>query len=173
MRCDATKVNGERCRVSAVKGGTKCQHHRGAKIGAQPKLTLELADRLVQLLSAGNYVAVACREVGISRTLFYQWLDRGASHAARDLEYRELRDRVEHAQAQAEARNVAAIAAAARENWQAAAWLLERMYPERWGKTSVRLREQLAEDAPPPAAPVDHDDPFREVDELAARRRAG
>jgi predicted nucleic acid-binding Zn ribbon protein len=57
---------------------------------------------------------------------------------------------------------VQGIAQAAAENWRAAAWLLERRWPERWG-TSRK---------PPTASDdVDELDPFREVDELARRRR--
>jgi hypothetical protein len=77
--CDATKTNGEPCAAKAVKGGTRCPFHVEGKVGAQPKLTPELADRLVSLLQAGNYITVAAREVGISRTLFYDWLARGES----------------------------------------------------------------------------------------------
>jgi hypothetical protein len=36
--------------------------------------------------------------------------------------------------AEAEMRDVALIAQAAKENWQAAAWRLERKYPARWGR---------------------------------------
>jgi hypothetical protein len=64
--CDATKTNGEPCAAKAVKGGTRCPFHVEGKVGAQPKLTPELADRLVSLLQAGNYITVAAREVGIS-----------------------------------------------------------------------------------------------------------
>ncbi len=62
----------------------------------------------------------------------------------------------------AEERLLASVAHAARENWRASAWLLERRYPEHWAQ-----RPREVEAAPPP----DPDDPFREVDELAARRR--
>jgi hypothetical protein len=53
------------------------------------------------------------------------------------------------------------VQAAQGGNWRAAAWLLERHYPSRWGTPSQRERE-----VPQPVA----DDPFAEVDELAARR---
>jgi hypothetical protein len=64
-----------------------------------------------------------------------------------------------------EPRLIAQVAAAAKTNWRASAWLLERRYPERWAAPPRR-----ADDEPPPA--VIADDPFAEVDQLAAKRRA-
>ena len=62
----------------------------------------------------------------------------------------------------AEERLIALVAGAARDNWRAAAWMLERRHPERWAQ-----RPREVEVAPPP----DPNDPWREVDELASRRR--
>jgi hypothetical protein len=56
---------------------------------------------------------------------------------------------------------VQAIARAAEQNWRAAAWLLERRYPERW---SVARK-------PSTLPAFDAGDPFAEIDELAERRR--
>jgi hypothetical protein len=68
-------------------------------------------------------------------------------------------------QATDETRLLAQVAAAAaRGQWRAAAWILERRYPERW---SAPARTK-PEPEPEPVAP---DDPFTEVDELAKRRR--
>jgi hypothetical protein len=63
----------------------------------------------------------------------------------------------------AEDRLVAQIAVAARSNWRASAWLLERAYPERWAPGG----EGWAPAAP--VAPPRPTDPFAEVDELARR----
>ena len=58
---------------------------------------------------------------------------------------------------------LAVIAAEARQgNWRASAWLLSRMFPERW---SERGRDV------PFALDGDPADPFQEFDELAERRR--
>jgi hypothetical protein len=64
-----------------------------------------------------------------------------------------------------EERLVGLVAAGAKSNWRAAAFLLERRYPERWGP----VRRPEAEPAPPA---LNESDPFAEVDMLAARRRA-
>jgi hypothetical protein len=62
-----------------------------------------------------------------------------------------------------EHRLVAVVAAAARTNWRASAWILSRRFPERWG-------ERPRGDAVPVAFASD-DDGFREVDQLAELRR--
>jgi hypothetical protein len=64
----------------------------------------------------------------------------------------------------AEERLVAQVAAGAKTNWRASAWLLERRFPERW----AAMRRPETE----PELPADPDDPFSEVDALAAKRRA-
>jgi hypothetical protein len=57
---------------------------------------------------------------------------------------------------------VLAIArSAARGNWKSAAWLLERRWPERWGRPTER-RERW---------PARVQDEFAEVDAIAERRR--
>ncbi len=48
--------------------------------------------------------------------------------------YREFLEAIEKAEAQAKVRNVTIIQAAAKDNWQAAAYWLERRYPEEWGR---------------------------------------
>lgn len=134
-------------------------------------MTPDVQEGLVAMLRAGNYVEVACRAVGVPRRTFDEWMQRGKSGKPADVEYREFRERVAKARAMGEARNVAAIAAAAQQSWQAAAWLLERQHPERWGRVSVRYRDELP---PPPVSEplIEEFDPFSEVDELAERRRS-
>src|SRR5262245_16412631 len=41
-----------------------------------------------------------------------------------------------------EAALVSAIAAAGRRDWRAAAWVLERRWPERWGRVEVRSLDE-------------------------------
>lgn len=100
-------------------------------------LAAEDADRLVAYLRSGSYVDVACRAVGISRETFDAWM------GSDDPAHVELRDRVDRARAEAEVANLAVVSRAAREGvWAAAAWLLERAYPDRWARPAVRQEEK-------------------------------
>jgi transposase-like protein len=109
------------------------------------KLSPELQQRIVQALSAGAYVETAAAMAGVSKQTLYSWLKRGADQAQGP--FREFLDAVEKAQAEAEVRDIALIAKAAQTQWQAAAWRLERKFPEKWGrKTRV---EHTGEDGGP------------------------
>jgi hypothetical protein len=95
------------------------------------KLTPEIQAEICRYLRAGNYVETAAVLAGIHKDTFYDWVKRGRRgqepHAAFVLE-------VDRAMAHAEAREVARIVKAAEREWQAAAWRLERRYPQRWGR---------------------------------------
>lgn len=165
MLCDQLTVNGEPCKKHAMDGSTRCAAHLGL-VGAKSTLTADIADRIVALLSAGNYIGVAIRACGVPGSTYKDWISKGREG---DPGYAEFAERVDRARAEGEARNVAQIARAAAENWQAAAWLLERQWPERWGRVSVRMRDPVPDDETAVVAP--DADPFSEVDELAERRR--
>ena len=149
-------------------GHDRCVAHLSLT-GRKTNLTPELADQLVAMLRAGNYLRVALRAVGLDRRRYRDWMQRGRSGERRDRLYADFLGRIEKAKAEGEVRAVAQISRAAIEgNWAAAAWMLERQYPERWGRPSVRMRDE----APPPVEETPSPtDPFREVDELAERRR--
>jgi hypothetical protein len=174
--CSALTAKGEPCRKTAMKGHELCAFHLG-RAGRKTLLEPDVIDRLEQMLKAGNYIEVALRAVGVGGRTFRDWMQRGRTSAAPGDElYRELVERVDLARAEGEVRNVATIAAAGRDNWQAAAWILERSAPERWGKVSTKWRMPAElppeEDASLPPAAGHELDPFAEVDELAAKRRA-
>jgi hypothetical protein len=99
--------------------------------GRPPKVTAEITQTVANAIAAGNYQRTAMQLAGISESAFYQWLEWGREGRE---PYKEFAEAIEKAQAQAEARNVAIIETAARETWQAAAWWLERRYPDRWGR---------------------------------------
>jgi hypothetical protein len=151
-------------------GSERCSVHVG--LGGRPTaLTDEVADQLETMLRAGNYVHVAIRAAGVSRSTFNEWMRRGLSRLKRDRPYRELRERVETAQAEGQVRHVAMVSKAAADDWRAATWLLERQYPALWGGVSVRMRPPAEEAGEAEVMVPDEDDPFMEVDELAEARR--
>lgn len=171
QRCSQLTAKGEPCQAWAMRGGERCQAHAGL-VGRKTLLTPATADHLVAMIRAGTYLPVALRAAGVARRTYVEWMTRSRSGKPSDALYRDLRERVEQAKAEAEVRLVAEITRASRDSWQAAAWLLERLAPTRYGKPSVRIRteappEPVVEEELPPAS----DDPFAEVDELAERRR--
>lgn len=110
------------------------------------KLDRDIQNDIVIAIRAGNYIETAAAYAGISKNTLYDWLRRGARERERlannkrakprkaEQPFVEFSDAVEKALAEAEVRDVALIAKAAAEQWQAAAWRLERKFPTRWGK---------------------------------------
>lgn len=101
-------------------------------MGRKTKLTPDLIRDAEKLVSAGNYVETVCDYLGIGKTTWYRWLERGEK--ARKGIYREFRDAIKKAEARAEIRAVNGILSAGQDNWQALAWYLERRHHEKWGR---------------------------------------
>lgn len=92
--------------------------------------------------------------MGVPVKTLYQWLKRGAKELARMVEagveepapaealYVSLLAAHRQTNALTQARALHTINEAARSNWQAAAWLMERRWPAAW---SARERKQQAE----------------------------
>ena len=110
------------------------------------KLNYKVQEKIVQAIKAGNYIETAAAYAGINKSTLYDWLKRGEREKQRveknpryrirksEKPYVEFSDAVEKALAEAEVRDVLLIGKAAEEQWQAAAWRLERKFPDRWGR---------------------------------------
>lgn len=109
-----------------------------AKRGGQCLLTPEITASLARDLKAGLTRSCSAIRAGISpRTLTY-WMAKGrAGHE----DFVSFVATIEKSERDAEARNVAVIQTAATKTWQAAAWWLERKFPESWS-----LDKELAKD---------------------------
>ena len=86
----------------------------------------ELINELIKYIEAGNYQKTACEAVGISEETLNQWKKKP--------EFSEL---IKKAEAKAIIRNLTIIQLAAKKNWQAAAWFLERKDYKEWGKKDL------------------------------------
>jgi hypothetical protein len=82
--------------------------------------------RLCDALAAGNTRRAACAFAGISQDSLGRWLRR----------YADFADAIQKAEGEAELRHVAVVTGAAQAGvWQAAAWWLERRFPNDYGRT--------------------------------------
>jgi transposase len=95
-------------------------------------------DKLVQALLVGATYDLAARFAGISHDTFLRWRKQ-AETAKPGTPLAALRDRLSEVEGQAAIGWLAKIEMAATAgNWQAAAWKLERRYPEQYGREAVK-----------------------------------
>lgn len=118
-----------------------------AVTGRPTKLTKELQARIERAVASGNYIETAAQLNGVHKSTLYRWLKRGNEERERlernpdaepdpqEAPYVEFCDVIQRALAHSEAADVAVIGQAARAGqWQAAAWRLERKFPQRYGR---------------------------------------
>lgn len=101
------------------------------------KLTKQVCEAICDGLRKGNYITTCCRAVGISIPTYYYWKKKGEQ----GLEpYKTFLEKVDEAEANGEMLHLEIIHDnALTGNWLSSAWLLERKYPDRFGK-----REKMA-----------------------------
>lgn len=106
-------------------------------IGRPPKLTYDMIEKIADLIVMGKPIAVAANLAGISESTIYRWLALGKKKGANKI-YKELVERVYEACefSEFEALQVLRQATLEGSNWRAAAWILERRHPEKYGKRS-------------------------------------
>ena len=117
-------------------------------MGRKTKLTPQVQSTICKLIKSGNYIKTACHAVGIREATYLNWLSWGEQQG-KGL-YFEFFVAVKRAEAQAITRNVAIIQKASHDTWQAAAWWLERKFPQEWGK---KERHELTGEGGQPLVP--------------------
>ncbi len=95
-------------------------------------LTPERQQRIITAISAGNSRDISAAYAGISPKTLFEWLKKG--RAAKAGIHREFADAVEKADAEAEVYAVGVVRKAMPDQWQAAAWWLERRKPQDWAR---------------------------------------
>lgn len=126
-----------------------------AKSRGPVKLTPEMTERVAKYIRAGNFIETASAASGIHKSTLYDWLKRGARERQRvaasatarvrksEALYVAFSEAIEKAQAESEARDILLIGQAAKSDWKAAAWRLERKYPQRFGRTGRKSESDI------------------------------
>ena len=136
-------------------------------LGGRPskpvKLDEECQAKIIALLQRGNYIATACRAVGISRETFYTWLENGEGREVITEDgtvivydkpaYVEFREKVQVALALAEI-SLVHSARKGLDGWQAQMTMLERRFPQRWGRKDMSFNVNKTEVTGPNGGPV-------------------
>lgn len=115
-----------------------------AALGGRPtKYSDELGNRICMWVAAGMPIASACGHEGVGRATYYEWRAR----AKLEIEpFKTFMLAVEVALARSEVAVMQSVVAAARENWKAGAWWLERRFPKRYGqRQQLRVEKAPAE----------------------------
>lgn len=94
-------------------------------------------EQLLNALRLGCSRRTATCTAGISEDTLSRWIRNNADFA----------EAIARAEEEAVARNIALVAHAARKNWRAAAWWLERTHPELYRlRTSINMSEEQIDD---------------------------
>lgn len=98
-------------------------------------LTMET---ILRNLSAGNYLATACRAAGISHRTICTWRKAYREGQQMAPEHKKFIEGIDKAIAHGEIKHLSSIEKAARSGqWQASAWLLERRFPKHWARKDM------------------------------------
>jgi hypothetical protein len=107
---------------------------------AQSKLTPETQARIVQAIGVGATYELAAKFGGVTYQTFLNWMKAGAT--GKSGRYVGFFEAVREAEGKAAVKWLAIIDKVANDeknpNWQAAAWKLERRYPEMFGRRMVQ-----------------------------------
>lgn len=102
---------------------------------AKSKLTEELCDKICKDIQQGGTLKYAAMHNGITEQTFYNWMKRGQESKTQTGKFFEFFESVKRAQEDGKTRLISKIEMHGERNWQALAWLLERMYPDEFGRT--------------------------------------
>ena len=112
----------------------------------KPKLTYKLVEQAVEMKSHGMSNVDICFALGIAEGTFYRWLREDDTKLKRALSQGLKKAEAEYKETLLQS----IMATATREKnpqWTAAAWLLERKYPDEYAQTTRKV-ETEGEDVP-------------------------
>lgn len=89
--------------------------------------------KLYYILKGEIILEVACSLVGINKSTFYDWIKKRKNSNNPNNKYRKFQEAVVQAKDWSQARDVAFLNIHSEEHWRAAAYRLERQYPDKYG----------------------------------------
>lgn len=102
-------------------------------MGRPTKLTPKVQERVCEAIAQGATYALAAKYAGIHYDTFNEWMKAGEE--AESGEFSDFSDAVKEAEGKAAVKWLKKIEVAANKgNWTAAAWKLERRYPQEYGR---------------------------------------
>jgi hypothetical protein len=104
---------------------------RKRRPGRPSKLTPDTQARILSMVRSGASYKTACIAGGIGERTFHRWRSKGEDPHAKP-EYRQFWLALTRAEQEGHAARLALITKAARTDWRAAAWMQERLDPQRW-----------------------------------------
>jgi transposase len=111
------------------------------------KITLEMIEEICEYIAQGYSFATSAKLAGISASTFFRWKAEGQSESASDLHRAfELQVREATAFSESEALQIIRSSALIDNNWKAAAWFLERRFPETYKRTQINRDENELRD---------------------------
>lgn len=110
------------------------------KIGRQSKLDPVITSKLIALLQQGHTIEIACNAIGLHKATYHRWMEKGESQQPGQ-QYRDFRDQVTASRAVCEVMLLDTLQKAARTDWRAAQWLLERLFGDRYADKTKFLME--------------------------------
>lgn len=128
-----------------------------AKRGRKPLLTADMANQIAAILQRGLPIVDACEATGISEDSYQNWVNKGErlSRLSRPLVpeeqlYVDFFGSCKKARATGkvgllDAMNQIALNPDHPKQAYAIAWLLERMYPQQFGRRTIRIETDVAE----------------------------
>ncbi|HEY9772126.1 MAG TPA: hypothetical protein V6C71_27080 [Coleofasciculaceae cyanobacterium] len=107
-------------------------------MGRQTKLTETVKQTIIDNIEQGLNYESACLGANVSYSTFREWMRRGTdtdSNRQSNELYAEFAEDVNRAVATSEINLIRSINQAAKTDWKAAAWILERRFPQHWSNS--------------------------------------
>lgn len=104
------------------------------KLGRPTKLTKRLKDSLFKALKDGVSYETACEFAGIWPSTFYKWISEGERDKENNFktEFSEFSEDIKKVNATVEIDLIQQVSKD--KSWQSKAWILERRFPDKWGR---------------------------------------